>query len=548
MGKPAAIPEEKTQESPGFWSRAFNFVGDVVIGVAQYGAETVGHMVQILPASLSFIKRSWSGSQTPNTLKRMKDIVVWDILPYLSVFAVLGVLERYLENQIKSEKLPETWQTRVLLMQSVLLGMQFMQMMLTLRQKSRLLPRVMVTNLTAPGRLLEDAPETAREVCQHAFGEKLLGAVHGLSAYAATEFLLTILEKMLAQQNALLKGLGLLRAYNAGDMITQPLLQGCQEDKDRFLLNNAPFALAQGLVYQYVLMDTVCARFAGMTGLPAAYVQGVFGTLLLNLQIGIAAHMKLPNLAEQKNRWPIAHPFFVLRKASDVSTDILIEGGKKVLPRVFQDDKSIIPWGSLYSGWLTVWNDERVHTALDMIVWSGLHRKNAFLEDPILGKEWDALRGSVLNILSIALGIYDEHQQAIKTAKAMPKMTARLVAAKFGLNSRVVLTLIQLLSRPGTITLLRQMQQQLIKAQEAPHIQGAFAGMLDAGNSVSPILPSESLPGHEPAAQTLPLRLSSESVTSVSVFRPETTEVGVFAPSVSDESEASESVRRAVFG
>lgn len=548
MGKSAATPEEKKQDTTGFWSRALNFIGDTVIGLAQYGAETVGHMVQIVPASMAFIKSVWSGNKTPQTLKRMKDIVVWDILPYLSIVTALGFLERYIDNHIKSEKLPETWQTRVLLMQSTLLGIQLMQTLLTLRQKSRLIPRVMVTNLTAPARFVEDAPENSREVCEHAFGERLLGTVHGLSAYMLTEALLTILEKTFVQQSMILSGLGLLRAYNAGDIITLPLLLGCQDDKDKFLLNNAPFTLAQGLVHQYLLMDMLCARFARTVGLPAPYIQGVFGPLLINLQTGIAAHMKLPNLKEQKTRWPIAHPFHMLRKASDVGTDILIEGGKKVLPRVFQDDKSIIPWASLYSGWLTAWNDERVHIALDMIVWSGLHRKNVFLDDPVLGQEWVSLRGSVLNILTIALAIYDEHQAAIRAAKAIPKATARIIAAKFGLNSRVLLALIRILSRPGAIEFLRQMQQQLIKAQEAPRIQEVFANMPDTRNIEPPIFAQDAVREGCDSLAVFALADSRDSVAPLSFFRQESAEVAPFVLNVPDEPESSEAARRAVFG
>lgn len=549
MGKSAAVPEEKTSEATGFWGRALSYVGNAAIGVTQYAAETVGYMVQIVPASLSFMKAAWHGKQTPQTLTRMKDIIVWDILPYLSAFSALSFLERYLESHIKSEKLPETLQTRILLMQSVLLSMQILQIVLTVRQKSRLVPRVLVTNLTAPGRFLEDAPPTGREVCQHPFSEKLLGAVHGMSGYFATEFLLTLLESVCTQQTIALRALWLLRAYNDGDMITLPLLQGCQNDKDRFLLDNAPLVLAQGVVYRYILMDALCGGWiAHGLGLQSSKVQGMLGGLLLNLQTGIAAHMKLPHAPEQRKRWPIAHPFYALRKVSDVGTDILIQGGKKVLPGVLQNDESIIPWGSLYSGWLTVWSEERVHIILGMLIWSGLHRKNAFLDDPVLGKEWESMRSSVLNILTIALSVYDEHQKAIAAAKRLPKPTARIVAAKFGLNSRLVLALIQLLSRPGVIDFLRQMQQQLIKAQQAPRIQEAFSGMSDARYAATPILPTGIMVDNPEAPQVLNLAQSDDSVVPVSFFRQEASnDVAELTLDTSDSDGSSESLRSIVF-
>jgi hypothetical protein len=212
--------------------------------------------------------------------------------------------------------------------------------------------------------------------------------------------------------------------------------------------------LAFGLTYTASTM--LMNYYTGATGdLPLSITYRTMRHLLLLLHINVAAHMKIPLMP--KNAPVYRDPLNVYERGTRFIADVIFEGLKVRVPIDFKMEdgaKPIIPLSqALKLGTMVLRSDlptldsakpgfaqrvaKKTFNTLSPWVLPPMYRSgNAFINDKIISRHWEAIRGGAISFVEIinSIGRTNSVKSAlVKTAVWVPGTTEKALKYKWGI-------------------------------------------------------------------------------------------------------------------
>lgn len=393
-----------------------------VIGTASVTYNTVDYLCQQISALPKVAYSLVFHQQTQTVASHLVRIGIQDILPMAAVSYANNSLQHRGQTYLNEQQPDETLLSVDTLIQSSLILLNMACWIYTKRRGMQALARTVTLIVEASSAWTDKIPKM--KICEEEQCTTLSivqGSFQDLVSYYAVEGLIKLVGfiPIVGEGTA-----SVLSIYHNGRYITTLLLPICSRHQELFLKEYPEFALSQGLALAGT--STLASwMIESSTGVPRDYYESAVHQLLLIAQVGIAAHGKIPKPVKKNSR-NIPDPVALYVGAINFTVDLVIEGGKKKLPSLFNKGASYsIPWDEVPNAARAVWANPVVTKITWVFLPRMLQNSQQFIDDPLISYHWEGLKQKAVDELNNANETSKKYM--IRAAVAVPNATTETV-------------------------------------------------------------------------------------------------------------------------
>lgn len=365
--------------------------------------------------------------------------------------------QTYLESDENNPRL-----TTAILIQTNLYLLQAATWVYQTRKHTQILIRTTVMALEAPA-LLNQAREVSHfTVCEEAGCSRMRfvqGSARDIATYYATEAAISLINYVPVAGGIIAST---LFVYHRGRyVLTIVLPEVCNRHHVIYLQNNSELALSLGLAHNMSAWF-VNQFIETVTGIPQIYFAQGMKELLLFSQMMVASKMQLPQPKQALER-SLIDPVTSYQHVIGFMFDVVALGLKTKIPRLLDQNQRgtlknrlrDLPWARLANLSEHIRHDPKLNIILPRL----LRDFSSFIDDPIIGPNWESLQQSLIMALKNIESL--SKSKAVRFSSTLPSVASYVTKTVFGTPQFIIKIGLNLLTDPDFIGLVKKLRSEI---------------------------------------------------------------------------------------
>ena len=442
--------------------------GDTASAVVRYSYQTIAHGFDQIAAIPRVLHSAATHPPTQMVAKHVMRVAVEDLIPLVFVTYCNQLIQERGRGYLEDEK-EAVWLSTYTAIQAGLYLLQGITWAFQVNRKTEMMVRMAMVTIEASPMLNGAKTSLPMKVCTDPPNpcttlRFMQGSIRDLVAFWSTEAAISLTGYIPVAGGGIA---ALLSVYHNGRYVLTVVLPDlCNRHQMVYLQDHSELALSLG-VGHVASTWLVNSLLEISTGIPRVFYAGAIKQFMLITQMGVAAHLNLPEGKKASTR-TLPDPLLYYQSGVGFIVDIILLGLKTKIPRMLKgnDHKSLKAWLSHLSASefsYLQWVNEKVPiNQLARVIFPRLiHSKETFITDPVILSNWATVQASLVQTLQTIESLHD--LLAVQASSFAPNAAASLAASIFGTPKFLTKLLLQLLSDPVVIEQLRSWRYQVEK-------------------------------------------------------------------------------------